>query len=70
MKGRMRMMKLKVGFYFPGGKEIEHEVEGDDSTQMISNIQKHRYYNLVKGDCHYVIDTEKAAYFSVTEIFD
>ena len=23
-------MKLKVGFYFPGGKELEHEVEGDD----------------------------------------
>ncbi|MBR8645933.1 hypothetical protein KEH51_24080 [[Brevibacterium] frigoritolerans] len=56
-------MKLKVGFYFPGGKELEHEVEGDDSTQMISNIQKHRYYNLVKGDCHFVVDTEKAAYF-------
>ncbi|MGE7878637.1 hypothetical protein [Peribacillus muralis] len=63
-------MTLKVGFYFPGGKEIEHEVEGDDSIQMISNIQKHRYYNLVKGDCHYVVDTEKAAYFSVTEISD
>lgn len=69
-KGRMINMKLKVGFYFAGGKEIEHEVDGDDSTQMISNIQKHRYYNLIKGDAHYVVDTEKAAYFCVTEIVD
>ena len=61
---------LKVVFYFPGGKEIEHEVDGDDSTQIISNIQKHRFYNLVKGDTHYVVDTEKAAFFSVTEIAD
>ena len=70
MKGRLRKMKLKVGFYFPGGKEIEHEVDGDDTTQIISNIQKHRYYNLVKGNSHYVVDTEKAAFFCVTEIVD
>ena len=70
MKGRLRKMKLKVGFYFPGGKEIEHEVDGDDTTQIISNIQKHRYYNLVKGNSHYVVDTEKAAFFCVTEIED
>ncbi|MDQ0217823.1 hypothetical protein ELQ35_13660 [Peribacillus cavernae] len=62
-------MKLKVAFYFNGEKELSHEVEGEeDTTQMISNIQKHRYYNLVKGNAHYVVDTEKAAYFSVTEL--
>ncbi|PLT35035.1 hypothetical protein [Bacillus sp. V5-8f] len=61
-------MKLKVSFYFPSGAEVSHETEGEDSTQLISNIQKHRYYNMVKENTHYVVDTEKAAYFSVTEI--
>ncbi|CAH0347165.1 hypothetical protein [Bacillus sp. CECT 9360] len=62
-------MKLKVAFYFPGGVEISHEVEGDeDTTQMISNIQKHRFYNLFKENSHYVVDTEKAVFFSVTDL--
>jgi hypothetical protein len=61
-------MKLKVAFYFGDGKEISHEVEGEDTTQMISNIQKHRFYNLVKENAHYVLDTEKASYFCVTEL--
>jgi hypothetical protein len=62
-------MKLKVGFYFSGGNELFHEVEGnDDSVQVISNIQKHRYYSFVKDQTHYVVDTEKTAYFYVTEI--
>lgn len=63
-------MNLEVAFYFPGGNEISHVVEGEDSTQMISNIQKHRFYNLVKDGTHYVIDTEKASYFSVKELED
>ena len=62
------MAKHKVGFYFAGGKEISHEVNGEeDRAQLITNIQKHRYYNLVKDDIHYVIDTEKASYFFVSE---
>jgi hypothetical protein len=64
----MSTNKLKVAFYFPGGNEVSHELEGDDTTQVISTIQKHRYYNLVKQNEHYVIDTEKVAYFCVTEI--
>ncbi|RFU65361.1 hypothetical protein [Peribacillus glennii] len=61
-------MKLKVAFYFPGGVEVSHETEGEDSTQLISNIQKHRYYNMVVDNTHHVVDTEKAVYFSVTEL--
>lgn len=63
------MTKHIIGFYFAGGKELTHEVEGnEDTTQLISNIQKHRFYNMVKDDIHYVVDTEKAAYFSVAEV--
>ncbi|WP_110927863.1 hypothetical protein [Bacillus massiliglaciei] len=61
-------MKLKVSFYFPGGQELSHEAEAEDSTQMISVIQKHRHYNLTKGDAYYVVDTDKVAYYCVTEL--
>ncbi|OIK08997.1 hypothetical protein [Bacillus sp. MUM 13] len=67
-KGLAKVMKLKVGFYFDGGKELSHVVEGEDTTQMITNIQKHKTYNMVKGNTHYVVDTEKASYFYVEEV--
>ncbi|PLS17133.1 hypothetical protein CVD28_13855 [Bacillus sp. M6-12] len=61
-------MKVKVIFTFEGNSSVSHETEATDAAEVISSIQKNKYYKFSEQGSYYVVDTEKAAFFCVTEL--
>ncbi|RFU66380.1 hypothetical protein D0469_17250 [Peribacillus saganii] len=61
-------MKVKVTFNFEGNTSVSHETEATDAVEVISSIQKNKYYKFSEDGSYYVVDTDKAAYFCVTEL--